>query len=424
MTVYEFPLDVRSEVESGIVSHCRFDKPAPPKGEEDHRRVVRITLRHRDSHGHESELAEWDEHDLYGQNMSVETVVRGVELAACRDAAYQFGGECVYVLSFHGKDHPNRSKFFFKIWGGQEVQQLAIARHGRNETREEVGIAERLMPDLLKYVGDKEKRIDEKIELVFTTLTKQVNQLSTVVTEYTDRELKVREIMLNADDHAYEREKKRREDDEELEKKRKTWELIQEHAPKAMPYIIQAIQRFSGGPNGQSDSAPFREWVAEQQRAAQERATEAEAVEHSNGAKGSNGHASKKSENEVESKEGEKVDDSAFQQLQLQVALDTSRFVALAAKRGKLEAVRETLSEDQLGLFNEIVKASDEADFEKAEDVERLAGLSLMFGGAVQSAPSVGFALLGALDGASKIALIQLSNLLKIYHEAMESRSR
>jgi hypothetical protein len=422
MTVYEFPLDVRSEVEAGIVSHCRFDKPAPPKGEEDHRRILRITLKHRDSHGHENELAEWDEHDLYGANMGVETLVRGVELAACRDAAYQFGGECVYVLSFHGKDHPNRSKFFFKIWGGQEVQQLAIARHSRNESKEEVGIAERLMPDLLKYVSDKEKRIDDKIELVFTTLTKQVTQLSSVVTEYTDRELKVREIMINADDNQYEREKRRREDEEERKKKEKTWELIQEHAPKAMPYILQAIQRFSGGPTGESDSAPFRQWVAEQQQAAEARASEVSAE----GEERSNGHTASKAsggeKDSARSKEGG-LDSSAFEQLQLQVALDTSRFVALIKMRGKLEVVREVLNDDQRALFDEIVKASDESDLEKLEDVERLSVLALMFGGAVQASPSVGFALLGALDGASKIALIQLSSLLKIYHEAMESRS-
>lgn len=452
MTVYEFPLETRQEVENGIAQHCRLDKPAMPKtkaGEEDHRRIVRLTLLHRDGHGHEREIVEWDERDLYGEHVSLDSIVHGVELAACRDAAFQFGGECVYVLVFHGKDHPNRSRFFFKIFGGQEVQNLAISMHGRGDRNGEGTLAERLMPDILKYVSEKEGRIDAKAELVFGTLVKHVQQLSSVVTEYTDRELKLREITLNAEDHIYERDKKRKEDEEEAKMKHKTWEMFNEHAPKALPYLIQAIQRFSSGPNGGSQSSEFQEWMAEQQRRAEENAVKAEKTTEksrkkssngTNGTNGTNGHShggEASAGPELQAEEdvgrdnggGETVaaagssggEPPMLVQLQLRVAFDTTRFVSLCKSREKFEALREALTEEQRGIFDEIATATETANLDEEESVLRIAGLALGFGAAVQADPLTGVKLFGVLDSMCKIALVELSNLLKMYFEAMQA---
>ena len=153
MPVYEFAIQTRREVTVGIAQHLGLDKPSPPKEqrggeEEDWRKIFRMSLKHRDERGHEHEVAEWDERDLYAKGISMDTIVHGVELAACRDAAYQPYGEVVYVLAFHGKDHPNRSRFMFKIQGGQEVQNLAMT-HGMMGGRDSVqsaSLAERFDP--------------------------------------------------------------------------------------------------------------------------------------------------------------------------------------------------------------------------------------------------------------------------------------
>jgi hypothetical protein len=444
MTVYEFPLETRQEVENGIAQHARLDKPRAPTtkaGEEDHRRIVRLTLLHRDAHGHEREIAEWDERDLYGEHVSIDSIVHGVELASCRDAAFQFGGECVYVLVFHGKDHPNRSRFFFKIFGGQEVQNMAMIMHGRERNGGEAGLAERLMPDLLRYVSEKEGRIDAKGELVFNTLVKQVQQLSGVVTEYTDRELKLREITLNAEDHIYERNKKHKEDEEEAKMKLKAWEMLNEHGPKVLPYVIRAIQRFSSGPGGKTEGSEFQAWMEEQARRAQEKASEAEkgngkSQVRSNGKKASSAEtrAEEVPDAEVEdaTPQGEESKEngngsgepSLFDQLQLRVAFDTARFVSLCKTRKKFDALRESLSEEQLSIFDQIVTAAETSNLDEEEGVVHLAGLSLMFGASVQANPVVGVQMFGVLDGMCKMSLVELSNLLKMYHEAIEEQAK
>ncbi len=427
MADYEFPIEVRRAVTVAIADRLRYDKPAPPddkdkSGEEGHRRIVRMSLRYREPGGnHEPDITDWDERDLYGKGIGIPTIVHGVELAACRDAAYRFGGDCIYVLAFHAKDYNNRSTFVFKIPGGQEIQHMALPMgrggamgHGRGE---EIGIAERLMPDILKYVSEKEARIEQKTELVFGTLVKQVQQLSGVVTDYTDRELKLREIAANAEDHQYEREKRHREDDAEAERKKEMWETIKKHIPQAVPYVLTAIQRISGGPNGQAQSPEFASWYAEQQRVAAEKAAQAN---HENG-KAQESEASadgNKGGNGVAAASGEP---SMLDQLKFRVAFDTSRFVALIQSRGKLEAAREALTDEQRALFDEIVSASKDVDFEQSDSVARVAGLSLMFGSAVQAAPVSGAKFLEALDSVSKVALVELSNLLKMYADAMQA---
>ena len=108
-------------------------------------------------------------------------------------------------------------------------------------------------------------------------------------------------------------------------------------------------------------------------------------------------------------------------QLRLRVAYDTSRFVMILQSRKQMDGVRDALSEEQRALFDGIVEACESLDLDVPEDIDRVAGLSLMFGGAMQSDPSSGVKLYGVLDNMGKLALIELSNLLKIFHEAIES---
>lgn len=122
---YKFSNERRREVVVAIAHHFGIDK-LPSEGGH---RLVRMSLFHRDGEGHESAVAEWEEQDIYGESVSVDTLVDGVELAACRDAAYRFGDEVVYVLVFRVANSVSASRFFFKVPGGQEVQALeAVAK--------------------------------------------------------------------------------------------------------------------------------------------------------------------------------------------------------------------------------------------------------------------------------------------------------
>lgn len=431
---FEFQVETRREVTVAIADRLRYDKPATPteKGEEDHRKIVRMSLRFREPHGHEHDITEWDERDLFGKGAGIPTIVRGVELASCRDAAYRFGGDCIYVLAFHAKDYNNRSSFVFKLPGGQEVQHMAMTpgrggMHGLGG-REDVGIAERLMPDILKYVSEKEDRIEKKAELVFNTLIKQNQQLGSVVTEYTDRELKLREIALNADDHQYERERKHQEDEENTRSKREAMEFLKEKvAPEVLPYVIQAIQRFSNGPGGHADGPDFQKWYEAQKAKAAEESQK-------NDQKNGNGE-DPEPENRGRgpgkpppppagsAEDGKGLEPSMFERLQFRVALDTSSFIVLLRARNKFEAVREALTEPQRNLFDEIAQLSVTFDTDEKESIEKISGLALMFGAATQADPTTGFKLLGVLDGMCKISLVELSNLLKIYYEATQSQN-
>jgi hypothetical protein len=388
-----------------------------------------MSLRFREPHGREDDITDWNEQDLWGKGAGIPTIVRGVELASCRDAAYRFGGDCVYVLAFHTKDYNNRSSFVFKLPGGQEVQNLAVVP-GRNGSfghgKEDIGIAERLMPDLLKYVAGKEERIEKKAELVFETLVKQNQQLSGVVQQYTDRELQLREIALNADDHQYERDKKRREDEESAKIKREGMDFLKEQVvPEVLPYVIQAIQRFSGGPGGYAEAPDFQKWYEAQK--AQKAQAEPNG-EQKNGAPpeaepSGNGPGKPPPPPVDGAEDGGGLEPSMFEKLQLRVALDTVQFIGLLRTRGKFDIAREVLTGAQRDLFDEIASAGSTADLDDKEGVERVAGLALMFGGAVQADPATGLKLLNVVDGMCKISLIELSNLLKMYHEAVSSRS-
>jgi hypothetical protein len=462
MPVYEFAIQTRREVTVGIAQHLGLDKPSPPKEqrggeEEDWRKIFRMSLKHRDERGHEHEVAEWDERDLYAKGISMDTIVHGVELAACRDAAYQPYGEVVYVLAFHGKDHPNRSRFMFKIQGGQEVQNLAMT-HGMMGGRDSVqsaSLAERLIPDILKYVDGKEERLTRRETHFLDTIVKQLAARDEVIQQYTDREMNLIEIERNADDHAYDRNKKRKEEEADEKRKQELMDLVKEHGPKAMPYVIGALKRLSGGGVSQEASqgpgygegygagyGGYGDWYGtppkpEERRQSREQREKPEArgkssngYASSNGNASSNGHGREGSEEaeggaqDVETGEKEKSSEgdepSMLDQLKLRVAFDTSRFVMLAQGRNKLEAIRGALSESQWDVFMEIKKAVESEDLDSNESVQKVADLALQFGMVVKLDPATGEKLLEALDNITRLALLELSKLLAFYYEHLQ----
>lgn len=470
---HEFSLDTRREVIVGLSMNLGIDRAAPAAdGGPPEKKVVRMTLRHRDEHGRETEVNEWSESELYGKGIDVETITRGIELSACRDAAYQFSGECIYVLAFHGKDHPNKSRFLFKIPAGQEVQHIAQASGGGfgMQQKNEASIAERLMPDILRYVQAKEEVLEKSRNQFTESILKSNNQYASVIQEYTDREAKIRQIELNADDHIYERERKKREDEESAEMKRQMMGLIKTNAPKLVPYVIAAVQRLSQGPKSQRPMQPqayvqpgtpgqdpeYDAWVASQQSARsrpEESAVSQEAAAsqawYRSGGAGMRGGATESREAgapvrarvevreasvsgpgpsaRVSTGEGPAVGsagasgspDSDLEKIKLRVAFDTARFVMLARGRHQLDAIRSALSDEQKPIFEEVVASADSADLDSEEGVSKAAGLALSFGAAVQADPASGFRLLGSIDNMTKLALIELSNLLKIFHETM-----
>jgi hypothetical protein len=467
MAIHEFSIETRREVMVALAHHLGIDRPAPPPEngitQDDSRKISRMTLRYRDERGHETELSEWEERDLFGKGVNLEVITRGIELAACRDAAYQFGGDCIYVLAFHGKDHPNRSRFLFKIPGGQEVQHLALAQgngYGSNRGSDQPGLAERLMPDILRYVQAKEEMLEKRSTTLWDSVIKTNQHYATVITEYTDREAKIRQIELGAEDHFYEREKKRRDEEESAQMKKDAWNLVKENAPKVMPYVLAAVQRLSKGPQPQrpmqrgyvqpgtpGQDPGFDAWYTGQ--------GQAEGHDPTNGRSSTNGHgpsdaneqwygpgaampegsdpggtrgaaesdpeprAAQRDETNVPGPQAVGQEDMVGQ-VRLRVALDAVRFVMLVRGRGQLESVRGALTGDQLTIFDQIAEAGDKADFDSDKDVAAIADLALAFGGAVQADPAAGFRLLGAGDQMTKLALVDLSNLLKLYFDALQ----
>lgn len=430
MPAYEFSTPTKREVMVGLAQHLGFDKPAPQKDkvdeEDDWRRIHRMTLRHREGHGRESDIAEWDYKDIYGKGISLDTILRGVELAACRDAAYQFGGECVYVLAFHGKDHPNRSRFMFKIFGGQEVQSLAVS--GPLGKSGEASIAERLMPDILKYVQSKEEILSRDRAQLWDAIMSHHKQLSDVVTSYTDREMHIREIELNADDHAYERLKKRQEDDDAKQMKREGWEMVKEHGPKLLPYIAKMVRGRTEGGIGNGVAPGFEDWFSQQQEAPEQRrrgagsgsSPQPEAGRNGNG-NGSGGRPSASPSKEDSASESPGPEDSEepalIEKLKFRVAFDTSRFVMLIRGRGQFEAVRSAFNDEQRGAFDRVVESCEAKDLEEDAGIERTAQAVLVFGMSIMLDDKAQGDVMSALDNMSKLALMELTNLLKIYHE-------
>ncbi|HYX20681.1 MAG TPA: hypothetical protein VFA98_07530 [Thermoanaerobaculia bacterium] len=431
----EFPLNVKREVAVNLAKHLALDKPEDAKNADKSRQITRMVLRHRDDRGHEQDVLEWSGHkELY--ETSLDIICRSIELSACRDAAYQIGGDIIYALVFHAEDHPNRSRFMFKIPGGQELSHIVQGGSGRRGGAGEDGASsfpERIMPDILRYVSQKEEQLDKRSMHLWEMLMKSNAHLSGVVQEYTDREGRLREIEANAEDHSYERNKKRKEDERKEKQSEEMWTLIKEGAPKALPVVLSAIQRFSAGPN-----APYEpgigDWWAEYQRAEEakkngppqrngsarkngspsidnEEAVEAEPVPSERGS-GKNGVV----EATIEEDPQKRTEDLG--QLRLRVAYDSTRFVMLAHGRTKLAGVRDALSPEQRKILDDIVAAASADDAESDEAVTKISDLARAFGKAMRADPGTALMAYASLDKMCQLALKELSVLLEEFERA------
>lgn len=430
----EFQINTKREVAVNLARHLSVDKPGD-KDAEKAKQITRMVLRHRDDRGHEQDVLEWNGHkELY--ETSLDIICRSIELAACRDAAYQLGGDIIYALVFHAEDHPNRSRFMFKIPGGQELAHVAQGKDlGRRGEEGPSSFPERIMPEILRYVSQKEEQLDKRSMHLWEMLMKSNAHLSGVVQEYTDREGRLREIEANAEDHSYERNKKRKEDERKEKQSEEMWGLIKDSAPKALPVVLSAIQRFSAGPN-----APYEpgigDWWAEYQRAEDAKAS-APAKKNGKGKKHGAPAPTTQEESEVVDAEpvaearGARSDAEAVAaavepqhdlgQLRLRVAYDSTRFVMLAHGRSKLAGVRDALSSEQRKILDEIIAAASADDAESDEAVEKISGLALLFGKAMRADPSSGLMAYASLDKMCQLALKELSELLEEYQHAREA---
>lgn len=469
MTIYEFSLDKKREVMVQLAHHLGIDKP-PPMPEDGTRaspdqlrRIARITLHFRDERGHPTKVTEWDKSELYGkQGLSMETLTHSIELAACRDAAFQFGGDCVYELAFHGEHDMNKSKFYFKIPGGQEVQHLAMSSNGHGGRNgfggNEAGLAERLMPDILRYVQAKEELLERRSETLWNSVIKTNQHYASVITEYTDREAKIRQIELGAEDHLYEREKRRRDDDETAQMKRDAWNLVKDNAPKLAPYVLAAWQKIRRGPQSPPErpmqrppqpgspgyDPDYDAWASGGPtngfHAPGAQVVDAQIVDQSEAWYGPENSAGPQGVAEEEpmlagsvprrSAQVSQVHEppaaapGALDKIRVRVALDTTKFVMLARGRKKLDAIRGALGEGSaLKIFDEVVEAVESADLEVEADVTRVCDLSLAFGASVQTNPAAAVRLLEVTDNMTRVALVELSNLLKEYFDALQGES-
>lgn len=430
----EFPINIKREVAVNLARHLSVDKPGD-KDDNKAKQITRMVLRHRDDRGHEQDVLEWNGHkELY--ETSLDIICRSIELAACRDAAYQVGGDIIYALVFHAEDHPNRSRFMFKIPGGQElahVTQGGLARRGEEGPS---SFPERIMPDILRYVSQKEEQLDKRSMHLWEMLMRSNTHLAGVVQEYTDREGRLREIEANAEDHSYERNKKRKEDERKEKQNEEMWKLIKEGAPKALPVVLSAIQRFSAGPN-----APYEpgigDWWAEYQRAEEARAS---APPKTNGHARKNGAPAGQEEEpevvEVEpvtaargsgggDRNGAEVATAEEPQrdlgeLRLRVAYDSTRFVMLAHGRSKLANVRDALSPEQRKILDDIIAAASADDAESDEAVVKISDLARAFGKAMRADPGTAIMAYAALDKMCQLALKELSVLLEEFERAIE----
>jgi len=215
---YEFEAETKREVMVAVTQELRRSVDG-----EDWKKIVRISIRHRDDHGHETEIGELDERDLYGKEVSLDAIVRRVEMIACHDAAYQFDDEAIYVLVFHGREHPNRSRFMFKIPSGQKVEGITRSRatpgasedEGRGDPSPSI---ERVMLDVLKYVSERETRLDERSAHLWNA-------------------------MIN--DYGSDNAKKRRKDQATEKAREELMEMFKTYAPTLVPALISAFERFS-----------------------------------------------------------------------------------------------------------------------------------------------------------------------------------
>jgi hypothetical protein len=439
MAQYELSQGVNAEIKRGLNRHLALNKQDNDVAhlDEDYllsEPIYRMELLHRDDRGMEKTVTDWvGKKVLYDTSLS--NLARYVEVAAATDAAYQIGSEQIYVVAFHAENHKNRSRFFFKVPGGQELPQAVLAREASAPN-----ISERLMPDILRHADAAVERAARKEHELWQILWKMNVQFSSVIQEYMEREDSLRKAIANVEEHSYEREKQRKADQKAED--REKW--IMDVAPKVFPHVINTLQDVSGA--AEAPKLGDIMMMVMRSMATSER-LEAEAKEASRGRgdSGEDEYARGWAESPAPSSPGSRVrrapeeppveastpairDDAPLErqtpgldQLKLRVAIDTCRFVGLARGRGKLDTMRVSLKENQQKLLDEIIEVSDSEDIESNAVVDRLASLSLAFGLSVREDAMTMGAVFLKLDKACQFALKELSVLLQVYADRLKA---
>jgi len=454
MATLEFSAETKRQVSNAIDDALCYSKPLV--GDETEialRKIIRMSLRLKDGM-REEPVGEWFERDLRGPHVSLDSVVRIVEKVCCHDASFQPAGDLIYALSFHSKDHDNRTRFMFKVYGGQETQSMVLSggSGGRSmgmygagmgagslNAQFEAGIAERLMPAVLEYVAKKEARLDERTMHLLDIYQRREVHNDSIRQTFTDKETAVREIEIAARGLEYEQKKKEKADEEsEAFKKRildGIFEGLEKHGPKLLVMGLSMLQRRGG----ESLPPEFNEWYQEQKRATKKpkpktngangHASDAKVEGDSAKAESANGEAKTESATKPEEQDQEETPDaedeesddgepSELDKLRLTVALQTASFFALVRARGKWTVIREALEPGPLQLWDAIADATSSEDAASDQGIALVARMALMFGAMIQSDPGVGIVIHGTLDDFCKVAAVSLVKTLEEYHQA------
>jgi hypothetical protein len=454
MATLEFSAETKRQVSNAIDDALCYSKPlVGDEAELALRKIIRMSLRLKGGMRDEP-VGEWFERDLRGPHISLDSVVRIVERVCCHDASFQPAGDIIYELAFHSKDHDNRSRFMFKVYGGQETQSMVLSGPGGRamgmyggaagagglNAQFEAGIAERLMPAVLEYVSKKEARLDDRTMHLLDIYQKREVHHDSVRQAYTDKETAVREIEIAARGLEYEQKKKEKADEEAEAFKKKIVDSIfaglEKHGPKLMVMAMSMLQRRGG----ESLPPEFNEWYQEQKRAAKTSKPKTNGANGVNGAKpkaasppetetasAEAGTETKTEDAKVEEEEAEEVEEggesedgepSELDKLRLSVALQTASFFALVRARGKEGVIREALEPGPLQLWDAIADASSSEDAASDQGIALVAHMALMLGAMIQSDPGVGIVIHQTLDDFCKVAAVSLVKLLEEYHQA------
>lgn len=403
MPVHELPPNVVRDLRVGLAFHLGIDKPVPQdRAEADRRKIVRMDLRQRDSSGRESPVTEWDEHDLKN---GLDTLVHSIQASACRDAAYLFAAEASYALIFNAKDHPNRSRLLFKIPAGQEVQHIPTVG-GRDLATP--GIAERLMPDILRYVQAKEEVIDRRDARSVDLLMRINEQYASVIGDYTSREMQLREVTLNADAHAYQLEKVKRADEKSEELRREIIDAIKTGGPKLLKFLPAfaklagfSVPDFPVSTEFPRSAAPSG--FAAPPSPAGEANAEADGKRPSSAAEGSV---------------------ATLTQLRARVAVETMKTVSLLRWRNHLDSLRAAMDGDLRTDFDALVSyCSDPLTSNSPEGLGQIADQALAFGRTIMASGAAPMLLVGLPDDISRAAMMDLARVLEAYLGAAAAES-
>jgi hypothetical protein len=452
MATLEFSAETKRQVSNAIDDALCYSKPlAGDETEIALRKIIRMSLRLKGMR--DEPVGEWFERDLRGPHVSLDSVVRIVEKVCCHDASFQPAGDIIYELAFHSKDHDNRSRFMFKVYGGQETQSMVLAGSpggrsmgmgmygggaGGTLNQFEAGIAERLMPAVLEYVSKKEARLDDRTMHLLDIYQKREVHHDNVRQAYTDKETAVREIEIAARGLEYEQKKKEKADEEAEAFKKRIVDGIfagfEKHGQKLMVMAMSMLQRRGG----ESLPPEFNDWYQEQKRAVKTSSkTKTKTANGTNGANGAktesaNGEAKAESaakpqdqeqemtpdDAEVEEEDDNDDDPSELDKLRLSVAIQTASFFALVRSRGKWDVIREALEPGPLQLWDAIADATSSEDASSDQGIALVARMALMFGAMIQSDPGVGIVIHGTLDDFCKVAAVSLVKMLEEYHQA------